>query len=66
MRKRNLTNTSEALQVNTSVLKIVHSKIKTEKLITRNLTGPLTLNPRPVYYPASYSKDGPVGNYQGL
>ncbi|RYY97410.1 MAG: hypothetical protein EOO11_10965 [Chitinophagaceae bacterium] len=65
MRKRTLTNTSEALKVEARPLKIVHSTIKSDKLITRNLTGPLNLTP-PVYHSASYSKDGPVGNYQGL
>jgi hypothetical protein len=66
MRKPSVNQTAEAVKVTTSSLKLVHSVGHTEKGITRAITGAPTVTQPPVYYPASYSKDGPGGNYQGL
>gem|GEM_PF-5193594 len=34
--------------------------------MTRSISGAVTVPQRPAHYSASYSKDGPGGNYQGL
>jgi hypothetical protein len=66
MRKSSINQTAEAVKVTTSSLKLVHSVGHPEKSITRSISGAPTVTQHPVYYPASYSKDGPGGNYQGL
>jgi hypothetical protein len=66
MRKPSANQTAPAIQVSTPGLKVVHSTLHPEKAITRAIVGVPTVTPTPVYYPSSYSKDGPGGNYQGL
>ncbi|TCJ12637.1 hypothetical protein EPD60_15335 [Flaviaesturariibacter flavus] len=66
MTKPSVNSINEAIQVTSSSLKVVHSVVHTEKAITRNIAGTPTVPAQPIYYPSSYSKDGPGGNYQGL
>ncbi|RYD95506.1 MAG: hypothetical protein EOP50_07900 [Sphingobacteriales bacterium] len=66
MRKRSDQPTTETLNVRNSNLKVVHSSRLGEPAMTKIISGAPALNPTPVYYSASYTKDGPGGNYQGL
>lgn len=54
------------MQSTSSSLKVVHSTLHSERAITRSIAGTPTVPAQPIYYPSSYSKDGPGGNYQGL
>jgi hypothetical protein len=66
MRKPSANPNAETIKVTTSTLKVVHSSNHTERAITRSISGAPTVPQQPIYYPASYSKDGPGGNYQGF
>ncbi|TCZ74087.1 hypothetical protein [Flaviaesturariibacter aridisoli] len=66
MRKRPDQPTTEALTVRNSALTVVHSTRQQEPALTKVISGAPALNPAPVYYSASYTKDGPGGNYQGF
>ncbi|RYY90654.1 MAG: hypothetical protein EOO15_01660 [Chitinophagaceae bacterium] len=66
MRKRSDQPQTEAMNVRISNLKVVHSSRVHEAAITKVISGAPAINPAPVYYSASYTKDGPGGNYQGF